>query len=293
MGSPFDEPMYQLLRQIAENSTTEIHQAVEVHTSELFAIKFPLPECEQTAVEAAVLRDLDHAAIIRLADVVPTDSGPALVLPYARGGDLFTLVTDRGFLPEPLVKAIAARILSALAYLHERRIVHRDVKLENMSLMTDDVDGVVLGDFGYAVELPEGECGESACGSPNYAAPEIWQQRPYCEKVDIWSLGVAMFVMLAGEFPYALERGCAAVEGIARGIEGLDANPEFQRISVEGRHLLWRMLQMGPDERISAVDALNHGWFMRSESDPEIGEKEGVREVSEVVMADEQGLCWR
>jgi serine/threonine protein kinase len=194
-------------------------------------------------------------------DIVSTDNGPALVLPIARGGDLFDLVNNQGALPESSVKTITLRMLSALAYLHQRRIVHRDVKLENILLMSEDVGDTVLCDFGFAVELREGEFGEQLCGSPAYTAPEIWQKLRYSEKVDIWSLGVSMFVMLAGEFPYVVERGRLAVECIKAGVQDLVNNPGLDGVSLSCRQLLWEMLRIDPAARISAVDALNHAWF--------------------------------
>jgi serine/threonine protein kinase len=99
-----------------------------------------------------------------------------------------------------------------------------------------------------------------------------------------------MFVMLVGEFPYVLERGSVPVETIERGLGELGANPGLVRISEAGRNLLSRMLQIRPDERISAADALSHEWFMQSENEGQIAAKEGSVEV---VMADQQGLCWR
>jgi serine/threonine protein kinase len=152
-------------------------------------------------------------------------------------------------------------MLTALAYLHERGICHRDVKMENIFLMTEDVGDAVLADFGYAVELGEQGCTDQICGSAEYASPEMWRRIAYTEKVDVWSLGVTMFVMLVGEFPYGLERGRSGIECIEEGVGRLGAGDDMGGLSLDCRHLLWRMLQIDPALRIAAADAREHEWF--------------------------------
>jgi serine/threonine protein kinase len=261
------EPSYTIVAQISRESTTEILHAVEVHTRVPYVVKLPLPNCDQTITEAAVLKTISHAAIIPLIDVVATEHGPALILPYAHGGDLFTRVAANRALSESATQRIVFRMLAALAYLHGRRIVHRDIKLENIFLMSEDGSDAVLGDFGYAIEIPEGGHAEQRCGSPLYAAPEIWERRPYSEKVDIWSLGVTMFVMLVGEFPYPMERGTVAMECIKREVHEIGKKPALAGVSIEGRRLLARMLTINPTDRVGAEEALNDPWFARSADD--------------------------
>jgi serine/threonine protein kinase len=252
---------YEFVCEISKQSTTEILQVIDLQTGEFFAVKIPLENCDQTLVEAEILAPLTHEAIIPLRDVVQTAHGPALILPFAYAGDLLALVTTHGALPESSVRTIIFRMLSALAYLHERRIVHRDVKLENILLMSEDVSDSVLCDFGFAVELPRGVHSEQHYGSVDYAAPEIWQKMPYNEKVDIWSLGISMFAMLAGELPYVIKPGCLVVNCIEMGVNRLLENPGLVGVSLQCRQLLCAMLQIDSTARITAADALNHVWF--------------------------------
>jgi calcium-dependent protein kinase len=96
---------------------------------------------------------------------------------------------------------------------------------------------------------------------------------PFAEKVDIWSLGVSVVTRLTGEFPYSMERGQVAIECIQMGIEGLNGHPGLNGVSEACKHLLSQMLQMDPDARVSAAEALNHPWFMMSDSEEDLAAK--------------------
>jgi serine/threonine protein kinase len=255
-----DAPEYIFVSEISREDTTVIIHVFHELSGEEFAIKLPQRGCDQTAFEAEILQNLDHEAIIELADVFPTEEGPALVLRFAAGGDLYGVVEKRGSLKEGDAKIVMFRLLMALAYCHENGIWHRDVKLENLFLMADGLDSVVLGDFGYAIDITETPFDWRFLGSPQYAAPEIWQRTVYSEKVDMWSAGVTLFAMVAGRFPYEIvtrmEHSC-----IAAWMESLHAEGCVPIVSPECNDLLFKMLCMDPETRISAQDALSHPWF--------------------------------
>jgi serine/threonine protein kinase len=244
---------------IAEGSNTYICQAFDSQTRTDVAIKVPLIGCQQTAVEAAILQKLNHPAIIQLMDVISTESGPALVLPYARGGDLFKLVVSNNGLSESSAMVVMVRLLAAVAHCHEHGIWHRDIKLENILLMTDGIQDTILGDFGYAIEAI-GECRGCCSGSVEYAAPEIWKRSPYTEKVDIWSLGVTLYTMLAADYPYATHEN-DPITSINEGLAELLRNLALLDVSAECCDLLEKMLEIDPARRISAAEALEHEWF--------------------------------
>jgi serine/threonine protein kinase len=101
------------------------------------------PSGDQTAFEATIMKNLKHDAIIQLVDVFPTDEGPALALPLAVGGDLLCIVERHEFRKESDAKIVMFSLLSALAYCHRNGVWHRDVKLENLFLMTVSLDSVM------------------------------------------------------------------------------------------------------------------------------------------------------
>jgi serine/threonine protein kinase len=246
---------------ISTEGETTIIRAFDRETDEDVAIKIPNEGCDQTAFEEQTLLTLNHESIIELRDSIPTDNGPAIVLPFAYGGDLFNAVVARGSLLEQDAKVIAFKLLKAFKYCHDMKTWHRDIKLENIYIMSEDIRDVVLADFGFALDMSKGEFDERFLGSPNYAAPEIWEEQYYSEKVDIWSLGVTLFGAVAGELPYTLIDEFSPLYCIESGIAHLVNHRGLAHLSLECRDLIWRMLQVEPDLRLSAEEALDHVWF--------------------------------
>jgi serine/threonine protein kinase len=238
-----------------------IIQSIDEIWHDEVVIKFPLGACEETEFEADLLFRLDHESIIRLRDIIPMDNGSAIVVPYARGGDLFSLVENHGGLPESSARIITHNLLSALSYCHQEGVWHRDVKLENLFILTDDLHDTVLADFGYGIDVLKWGFDGQFPGSRSYAAPEIWGQRSYTEKVDIWSAGVTLYAIVTDAFPYDIIDGFDPEKCIAETIKNLSGDHNLAHVSPDCRDLIMKMLRFDPNMRISAQDALEHKWF--------------------------------
>jgi calcium/calmodulin-dependent protein kinase I len=114
-----------------------------------------------------------------------------LVLDYVEGGELFDRIVDEGNFTERDASRIVRQMTEAIQYLHDRNIVHRDLKPENILFAArENVENVLVTDFGLAKLANDGAALKTACGTPNYVAPEILLQRGYGKEVDVWSLGV-------------------------------------------------------------------------------------------------------
>ncbi|KDQ17126.1 hypothetical protein BOTBODRAFT_106198, partial [Botryobasidium botryosum FD-172 SS1] len=154
--------------------------------------------------EIEVLRTIKHPNIVRLIDVIETDKYIGIILEYASGGELFDHILAHRYLKERDACKLFAQLISGVSYIHEKKIVHRDLKLEN--LLLDRNRNVIITDFGFAnrFEHRADDLMQTSCGSPCYAAPElVISEGLYVgSAVDIWSCGVILYAMLAGYLPF-------------------------------------------------------------------------------------------
>jgi len=168
--------------------------------------------------EINILRKLDHPNIIKLHEIWEWSECCFLVLEYCQGGELFHFITERKFLSEREAALIMQQLLSALNYLHQNKISHRDIKPENFMLQTKgDPSQIKMIDFGLSKDFGEGTGNmKTMSGSPYYIAPEVFLQN-YNAKIDIWSLGVVLYIMLSGKVPFP---GNSELEIIGNVIKG-------------------------------------------------------------------------
>ena len=249
--------------QIHAEADARVWLAYDALTNQKVVIKEAVsPErVRQLHNECRFLRSLRHSGIIKMVNE-DTENETMAALQYAPGGDLYSVV-EGGRQSEDLAKKTAKRVLESLKYLHCQKIIHRDIKLENI-LITDKTyegDNVVLADFGVALQLDSDDSFKTPVASLEYAAPEIVCRKPMNEKVDIWALGVTIFACLTGRLPFSDPQPNTVVREIRRGL------PVFKRLakSIRGGgyafDLLSKMLAYDPSNRISASDALKHQWF--------------------------------
>jgi serine/threonine protein kinase len=150
--------------------------------------------------EVGILTRLSHPHIVRLLDYFETASEIVLVTELACG-ELFEVLCSDGRLAPAAVASVASGLTSALAYLHEQRVMHRDLKPQNCLITATGV--VKLTDFGFAKELHSHTAQlTSVRGTPLYMAPELFQQAQYTAAADVWSLGVLLFELAAGRPPF-------------------------------------------------------------------------------------------
>tara|TARA_B100000405_G_scaffold110455_1_gene77067 strand:+ start:592 stop:1542 length:951 start_codon:yes stop_codon:yes gene_type:complete len=157
---------------------------------------------------------------------------------------------------------IARQLLDALAYMHLNNVTHRDLKLENLLLARpNDISSVVIADFGLARNAKTArQVFQTQCGTPSYVAPEILLGKPYTPAVDVWSMGVILYTLLIGSFPFAHDDQQTLFRLICSGKMDT-AQPEWNHISDEVKDLLRGLLDVNPLTRLTAADALNHTWF--------------------------------
>ncbi|XP_076867167.1 serine/threonine-protein kinase SIK2a [Brachyhypopomus gauderio] len=237
--------------------------------------------------EVEIMKLLDHPHIIKLYQVMETKNMLYLVTEYARNGEIFDHLASRGRLSEADARRKFWQILSAVAYCHDQGIVHRDLKAEN--LLLDAHMNIKIADFGFGNFFRPGEPLATWCGSPPYAAPEVFEGQQYeGPQLDIWSMGVVLYVLVCGALPFD---GPSLPVLRERVLEGRFRIPYF--MSEDCEHLIRRMLVLDPAKRLSLAQIRDHRWMAR-DSPPQkptlcrqgvaTGEKAGPGEPSEQVL---------
>ncbi|KIO20281.1 hypothetical protein M407DRAFT_81768, partial [Tulasnella calospora MUT 4182] len=202
---------YLLLQTLGEGEFGKVKLGLHMEYGEEVAVKLIRRGSVDNAVrfskierEIEVLRHLRHPNIVRLYDVIETDKYIGIIIEYASGGELFDHILAHRYLREKDAAKLFAQLISGVSYLHAKKIVHRDLKLEN--LLLDRNRNVIITDFGFAnkFEHKADDLMQTSCGSPCYAAPElVISEGLYVgSAVDIWSCGVILYAMLAGYLPF-------------------------------------------------------------------------------------------
>jgi serine/threonine protein kinase len=253
-----------LIQGMIWSKDSSIYQALDIPTGEAVVIKAPDLNATQVNREFDILPQMKHPHIIQIQDRLILDSQKLIVLPYAAGGDLFDRIQSSGPLNENDAKEIFWRIISAVAWLHRQNLWHGDIKLENILVLSPyfDPKQVVLCDFGFSRNFQTEDCSEEFLGTVFYAPPEIVNAMIHTEKADIWSIGIALFTVLNGCFPFDNHEDIQSVETQIRdGIPWLFEYGRMDEISMDGRDLLRAMIEPDLEYRLSAEEALNHSWF--------------------------------
>lgn len=216
--------------------------------------------------ELKIHSECDHPNIIKLYEYFSDKKSFYLVLELMAGGELFDRIFDKENpvkYTEKKAATVVRNITEALLYLHEKNIVHRDIKPENLLLPTKEDDtNVKLCDLGIAAD-----CSESLnepYGTLLYIAPEIIQQIPYKQEVDLWSLGVILFSMLCGYPPLYNPDPKELSRKIVKGRIGF-IPPDWVGVSEEAKDLVLKLLERDVQKRFTAKDVLEHTWLEHAE----------------------------
>jgi len=257
---------YIMKDQIGSGGFSKVFRAIHrLHRNE-FAIKrihlsLLSPDAKQNIKnEVSILRSINHESIISISDIFQTDSDYFyLVMERVKGGELFNRIVENGTFSESNARLLCKSMLRAVKYCHDRGIVHRDLKPENILLVAKNSFEIKLCDFGSAGRCRKGEFLETFCGTMNYMAPEMVEGRQYNESVDMWSLGVILFVTIAGYNPFEDYDHDKLRRLIIDGHYSFES-PEWFQISSICKEFIGAMMEIQPNARISADSALLHPW---------------------------------
>ncbi|XP_069002704.1 serine/threonine-protein kinase 36 [Embiotoca jacksoni] len=249
--------LYHVLELVGEGSFGQVYKGRKKCTGQVVALKF-MPkvgrsekELRSLKREIEIMRGLQHPNIVQLFDSFETEAEVVVVTEYAEG-QLFQILEDDGNLPESQVREIACQLVSALYYLHSHRILHRDMKPQNILLGKSGV--VKLCDFGFARAMSVSTLVlTSIKGTPLYMSPELVEEKPYDHTADLWSLGCILYELHTGAPPFYTNSIFHLVQLIVRNpIKWPDTMSNTCTSFLKG------LLTKDPQKRLSWPDLLHH-----------------------------------
>lgn len=211
--------------------------------------------------EIDILKTLEHPNILSFHKVYDEDNCCYIVTEIMRGGDLYDRLSEKSFYPENDARDLCKILFETMKYCHEKKVAHRDLKPENILLLAIDSDvDVKIADFGFAKYAENDHSLLTTCGTPTYIAPEILRGLPYGTKVDMWSLGVVIYVLLCGYVPFYNSDQTQQSTLIRMGKLEFDED-YWCTISSHAKDLVSMLLKQNPGKRITAAEALESKWF--------------------------------
>lgn len=225
---------------------------------------------EELRTEIEALRQLDHVAIAKLFETYEEPGQRLyLVMELLTGGELYTALVERsptGRFDEIRTRKLARRMVSAIAYMHDKGLVHRDIKLENFCFRGDETeDEIVLIDFGLAKLYQMKQSMTEVVGSSYYVAPEIIEGSYNSPSPDMWSMGVILFMMLSGRPPFDGSSDQNIMRRAVRGKYTMDDEVWRTEVSTHAQDFVRRCLTRDPAARITSKEGLRHIWLTASE----------------------------
>ncbi|XP_039597234.1 serine/threonine-protein kinase D1 isoform X2 [Polypterus senegalus] len=223
-------------------------------------LRFPTKQESQLRNEVAILQNLHHPGVVNLECMFETPERVFVVMEKLHGDMLeMILSSEKGRLPERITKFLITQILVALRHLHFKNIVHCDLKPENVLLASaDPFPQVKLCDFGFARIIGEKSFRRSVVGTPAYLAPEVLRNKGYNRSLDMWSVGVIIYVSLSGTFPFNEDEDIH--DQIQNAAFMYPPNP-WKEISQEAIDLINNLLQVKMRKRYSVDKSLSHPWL--------------------------------
>jgi len=270
-----------LLEKIGFGGFATVHKGFDQLNNSLVAIKEVdrtqyLPADSSLEREVYILSEVDHSNILKLICTYVTPLKVFIVTELAAGGELLERIVEQGKFSEKDARSVIRQVLKGVEYLHMRKVVHRDLKLENILLSDQTPQAIVkIADFGLARFFADNSELRTVCGSPLYVAPEIldigMSSETYTPAVDMWSVGVILFILLSGNSPFENEDEQILFEKIRSGDYSMD-DCLWDYISAGAKDCVRALLVVNTTERMTITEALRHPWIL------------GVKEAEETFL---------
>ena len=257
---------YQFIRWIKSGGYGQVFLANHVYTKKEYAIKqinttgFSNEDLYNISREHLILRSMIHKNVIRCYDSFAHDNKFYTVMDFAEGGELSVLLKDKGILPESEAKTIFKQIYDAVCYIHGQNIIHRDLKPNNILFLDKEKTHIVIIDFGISGMANGNQREKIKAGTTSFLPPEIASGEEYSSnpKIDIWALGIILYLMVQGCYPFEGKTTKDIIKSILR--DKLEFNKKI-KISAPLKALIGGMLEKNYRFRIDDDADLFDKWF--------------------------------
>jgi len=246
----------------ARNRETDKEYAIKLMKNQIFRKHQALIE-----VEVQVLAGFNHPHLVALHEVVQTNNFLVLVTELVRGGELFDHIAKIQKFTEDVARDIFSQVLEAVQVLHEAGIVHRDLKPENILVEHNGEDNfhIKVADFGLASFYDDSSALCKGVGTPEYSAPEVILCLPHSFPCDIWSLGVVLYILLCGMFPFFGKDEASLKDSVVKGVYYF-APTHWSSVSDDAKDLITSMLQVNPLKRPTIHQLQKHPWLRKDQT---------------------------
>ena len=269
---PTDISFYKFGRVIGRGAFGKVNLGLNILTGRIVAIKsFNKKNIsnekakKKILYETNLMRGLYHPSVTKILETFETDQYMLIIMEYISGGNLQNFVKKRRKLCEKTAKILFRQLIQGIKYIHSKGIVHRDIKLENILLDLNNI--VKICDFGVGKITQKGQKLLDQCGTPVYMAPEIIQGEGYEGfPVDIWSAGVALYIMLSGNIPFNRDK--------THDLQSAIINLPYKKIddvSDNANDLLKNILEKNPSKRFNPDQILEHPWMIEHNGNDDDG----------------------
>lgn len=291
-GEDFDQYScfsdYEIQKQIGEGGFGKVVLGVHKLTHEKVAIKIVntslignAQDIDMVFREVEMLKSLSHKNIVKILNCYTLKNMEVIiVMEFLEGGELLDYVLEKGKIDEAEARLFFRQIIDALTYIHQEKLIHRDLKLENLLLANKNSKIIKIVDFGIAGINANFNAENSDAGSLNYLAPELLQKKPNCVSpgLDVWAVGCILYGMVCGELPFQGKdnKDKFIIENIIKG--EFNYPPDVnKRLSKEIKDLIKRILNVNPVNRMTLNEICEHAW---------VNEKK----LPEIIIEEEKNL---
>ena len=288
-GEDFDHATYyseyEIVKTLGFGGFGKVVLGIHKKTGEQVAIKSTkasaiesVDDIMATFQENETLKALKHPGIVTIHNffMIKKNLQAYFIMEYLEGGELLEYVAQKGRLSEEETRIYFAQIIDALDFCHRNKIIHRDLKLENIMKVTSSCDRVKIVDFGIAGLCAGRQSELTKAGSLNYMPPEIFKNKDVgaSPDLDVWALGCMLYAMVIGNLPFVGKTDSELKKQIAeKNVEWPDERETGIKVTPEFKDLVFRILTKNPEKRINMYEIREHPW-VKQESVGSMLEKE-------------------